>query len=90
MYDYDGSLSRQYLSDDLALSCDSEEHSATRRTAFVMITIWPVGTPIMYGVLLWLSRKARVTGVSTPLSRATDFLAGDYGANGYWWELVRQ
>jgi hypothetical protein len=54
-----------------------------------MILLWPVGTPLLYAVLLWQSREALVKGEKTPLSRAIAFLAEGYGAHEFWWELVR-
>jgi hypothetical protein len=52
----------------------------------VMLAIWPVGTPLVYALFLWMSRDALRTGVPTTLSRATAFLSGDYKASVWWWE----
>ena len=41
---------------------------------------------MLYGLLLWASRGAFVTGEATPLSRAITFLSDDYGVATYWWE----
>jgi hypothetical protein len=45
----------RFLHDDLTLSCDSDLYASTRRTAWVMIAIWPIGarptanrTPALY------------------------------------------
>ena len=40
----------------------------------------------MYSILLWASRNAIRRGASTPLSRATNFLYGDYTKHAIWWE----
>eukprot|EP00966_Prymnesium_polylepis_P270452 6247698-Prymnesium_polylepis.1 len=79
-------ITKRYLHDDLALSCDDEAHTGTRNTAIVMIGLWPVGVPLLYALLLWKSRDALRTNVPTSLSRATAFLWADYSTAAYWWE----
>jgi hypothetical protein len=80
---------RSYLYEDLTLNCDSDEYSETRKLAYYMIIIWPVGIPVMYAWLLWSCRKAFRTGHPTRLSRAVAFLADDYDAErGFFWELL--
>jgi len=78
---HDPSETRRYLAADLALSCESDEYEITRRVAISMLVLWPVLTPLLYTVLLWASRDAFRTGVSTSLSRTTAFLYGDYRAD---------
>eukprot|EP00966_Prymnesium_polylepis_P156487 3615528-Prymnesium_polylepis.3 len=68
---------RRYLRADLSLSCDGDEYQATSTTAFVWMTVWPVGIPLLYAALLWVSRDALIRDIPTPLSRATAFLSGD-------------
>ena len=85
-FEYDETPTKSYLHDDLGLSCDSPEYDTTHRTALVTLIIWPVGVPVLYALLLWVSRDALLTGVSTPLSRATAFLSGDYSPTAFWWE----
>ena len=75
--EYDSFEIRRYLHDDLATSCDSDEYTDTRRVAIGALVVWPVGTPALYALLLWVSRDALQTGISTRLSRATSFLTGD-------------
>eukprot|EP00966_Prymnesium_polylepis_P327961 7383782-Prymnesium_polylepis.1 len=69
---------RRYLSDDFSLNCDSGEYSTTRHVALFAIGLWPVGTPLLYTLLLWACRDAIRTGRPTPMSRATAFLSEDY------------
>ena len=76
----------RYLHDDLGESCDSDDYATTRNVAFVMLIIWPVFVPLLYAMLLAASRDALRAGVSTPLSRATSFLSGDYKPSIFWWE----
>eukprot|EP00966_Prymnesium_polylepis_P331198 7386769-Prymnesium_polylepis.1 len=51
-----------------------------------MLAVWPVGIPLLYAWLLWLSRRAIHNRVPTPLSRATAFLWGDCEVSIFWWE----
>jgi len=85
-FEFGGGEVRRYLYADLTLRCESEEHEATRGTAFLMLAVWPVGIPLLYAWLLWLSRRAIHNRVPTPLSRATAFLWGDYEVSIFWWE----
>ena len=84
--EFDDTVTRRYLHNDLALSCESEEYNTTRSLAVAMLVVWPVGVPVMYALLLWLSRKELLSGVRTPLSRATAFLSEDYRMRSFWWE----
>jgi hypothetical protein len=81
-FEYSENKVRRYLRASLTMSCDTEEYEATRRTAYAMLIVWPVGIPL----LLWASRDAVRTGVPTPLSRATAFLSGDSETEAFWWE----
>ena len=78
----------RYLHDDLALGCDSPQYQSTRSIAFALMCVWPVGTPVLYAVLLWVSRHAIRHHAPTPLSRATAFLYGDYAQHAFWYEPV--
>eukprot|EP00966_Prymnesium_polylepis_P019123 440460-Prymnesium_polylepis.1 len=69
--------SRRYLAADVHLSCDSEEYATTRGIALVMVAVWPIGTPLLYALLLWISRDALLTRKPTQLSRAIAFLSDD-------------
>ena len=82
----EGEDPKRYLLASLDLSCDSDEYRSTHTIALVMLTLWPVGAPLLYAALLYASRSAFRTGVSTSLSRATAFLSGDYEAATFWWE----
>jgi hypothetical protein len=44
------------------------------------------GVPLVYALLLWMSRKAIRSGVQTQLSRATEFLWADYDSSSFLWE----
>jgi hypothetical protein len=82
---------RRYLQMDLHVQCDTDDYAATLNIAYVMIAVWPLGVPLLYGALLVAARDALVTGTPTPLSRAIAFLSEDYEAIGHgtlWWEPV--
>ena len=85
-FEYSEHDTRRYLQDDLDLSCGSEEYGSVRNAAIFLVLVWPVGVPLLYAVLLWMSRDALGTGEPTALSRATAFLSGDYTNSAYWWE----
>ena len=71
---------------DLRLDCDSTEYAETKNIAQIMIVVWPIGTPLMYLLLLWMNRHAIRTGKPTPMRRAISFLSDDYTKNAFWWE----
>jgi hypothetical protein len=87
-FEYDPSVNdtRRYLHHSLDLSCNSRDYEVTRNTALVTLGVWPIGVPLLYAMLLWLSRKAILSGAPTTLSRATAFLYGDYDEFLFWWE----
>eukprot|EP00966_Prymnesium_polylepis_P219214 5072226-Prymnesium_polylepis.2 len=85
--DYDSNRVRRYLHADLSLSCDSEEYASASNTAYAAVIVWPVGVPVMYALLLWASRGGILSGTPTSLSRATNFMSGDYKASAFWWEV---
>eukprot|EP00966_Prymnesium_polylepis_P301127 6958037-Prymnesium_polylepis.1 len=72
------------------MNCDAPEYSAARNVAFAMIMVWPVGTSVLYSLLLFASREAILTGRRTSLSNAVAFLADDYQAvpHGFMWEVI--
>ena len=41
--EYDDVTTRQYLHDNLAMSCDSVEYEGVRNIAIIAILVWPVG-----------------------------------------------
>jgi hypothetical protein len=87
--EYDPSLGDiNYLQDDVALRCDTDAYSATYDTALLLVLLWPVGTPVLYSMLLFASRRAFRTGKATQLSCATKFLSGDWQPRLFWWEPV--
>jgi hypothetical protein len=85
---YDDAVTQHFLHVDLSLNCDGDEYTETYSAAVAMLVIWPVGIPALYAILILGSRGALRKGHSTKLSRATNFLYGDYGRHAIWWEPV--
>jgi hypothetical protein len=79
-YDNANGEVRRYQHYDLALGCDSGEYTSMYYNALVLVIICPVGVPLLYAALLYLSRDALLTGISTRLSQTTMFLWGDCDA----------
>ena len=77
-----GGITQRFLHDDLSLRCDSHEYAATTNTAIVMLFLWPVGTPVLYALLLRASTEAIINGSPTRLSRTTAFLSADCASAG--------
>lgn len=77
---------RRYLVDDLSLECSSDEYMHTRNLAIKSLALWPIGVPLSYVALLWMSRDAHNARFATPLRRMTDFLWGDYKPASFFWE----
>ena len=77
-FEYAPNVTRRYLHDALDLDCDSDEYAATQSVALIAIAIWPLGVPLVYALLLWLSRDAILNDRPTALSRATAFLWDAY------------
>jgi hypothetical protein len=42
-----GFTTRRYLHDDATLDCDTDQYVTVQTAAFVMMIIWPVGTPLL-------------------------------------------
>ena len=83
--DFEGT-SKQYLHQDYALDCASDEYLVARNAALVLLALWPVGVPLLYVALLLCCRGALKTHNPTRLSRACRFLWLDYTTDAYLWE----
>ena len=82
--DSEDDRTRSYLLEDLSLPCDSPEYNMVRANAVIFICAWPLGVPLLYATLLWMSRHAILLNKPTPLSRATAFLTAGYGKSKFW------
>ena len=54
----------------------------------VAIVFYPVGVLCISALLLFLARKAIMSGRHTTLSRSIAFLNREYEPHMFWWELV--
>ena len=87
-FEYDATVTRRWLHDDLALECNSDEYEATRETAYIMLLLWPVGVPLLYVLLLAARPDVSRSDSLSPLRRAKAFLSDDYKDGNGWWEVI--
>jgi hypothetical protein len=80
------SITRRFLHEDLNLDCEVDEYSESRNIAVVLVLVWPIGVPLLYALLILVSREAQRTGRPTTLSRATAFLSADSTLGAFMWE----
>jgi hypothetical protein len=52
----------------------------------MLVCLYPVGVPVMYGLLIWASRRAIRTSSDLALVRHSAFLWNEYSALSCWWE----
>ena len=83
---------RYYLHADYAVRCTddahrSEEHDAIKAVAYVLMALWPVGVPLLFGALL---HKSRAAPDQRRLAGAIGFLRNDYTNElvASYWELL--
>jgi len=85
--DLTGSV-KAYLHDDYRLDCASAEYVRVKAWAFALISIWPIGVPLLYTALLITCRRSIAHRKPGTLLRATRFLWSDYKPGLYWWEAI--
>ena len=78
----------RFLRVDYSLDCDDNEYGRVVYLAWVAISLYPIGIPLLYLALLLSARKAILTEQPTALSRSLTFLYQDYAPSMYWWEVV--
>eukprot|EP00966_Prymnesium_polylepis_P171924 3975829-Prymnesium_polylepis.1 len=88
-YVYDATQDFDYLGQDLSVRCgDSDEHRSIVTTAWIFVSLWPIGMVIVYFALLFPVRKLLLDAEGTsPLKEATTFLHRDFKASYFWWEV---
>ena len=84
--EFDGGT--HFLRVDYSLDCDDNEYGRVVYLAWVAISLYPIGIPLLYLALLLSARKAILTEQPTALSRSLTFLYQDYAPSMYWWEVV--
>ena len=78
-----------YLRADYKISCDDDdEYSPVFRLAWAAITVYCIGVPLMYALLLASARNAILSGRPSTLSKALSFLHRDAKPRAYWWEIA--
>ena len=72
-----------YLRADYAVRCDSSDpqYEAIRSVALLLVLLWPVGAPALFGTILRTSRRDQGR------RRAAGFLMREYTAESFWWEV---
>ena len=65
----------------------SAELEEAQDVAWIVIVVYGITVPIMYGVLLHVARKTIKASKETELSRALGFLHNGYRPSCYWWEV---
>lgn len=85
-YDDGESESRSYLHDDYGLNCASGEYKRAENWALGLAFLWPFGIPLLYGFLLFKSRKAILSHEANQMSAAIKFLWAEYQPAYFWWE----
>ena len=93
-----------YLKADLSIECHTAEHHRVMSTAYVAISLYPVGVLLLCAWLLWQVRTEMHSSTSerrislgtgraqarelSALYRATAFLHLEYHPSIFWWELL--
>jgi len=88
VFDSASGRTKQFLREDLSVECDTGEHSELKHVAYVFTAIWPIGMPLLYLLVLVPCRHELMLRISTPLTRATSFLHGEYTTQYWWWETL--
>ena len=83
----------RYLREDYSVRCShgaftSKPHEDIKALAWLAISIYPVGVPVLYTLLLLSQRQALLDDRPTVLTNALSFLHKDYRKACYLWEVV--
>eukprot|EP00966_Prymnesium_polylepis_P024787 571639-Prymnesium_polylepis.1 len=80
-YEFDGTTGSRhwFLRDDASVTCwETDEHSDIRRTAVVMLILWPVGATVGFGALFAACGSAIKQNMTTSLVYASSFMHREY------------
>lgn len=76
-----------FLRSDLSVKCyESTEHNELIALMWFFACIWPIGTVVLYSLLLVPCKTPILLGERTPLVEATFFLTHDYKPYIFYWE----
>ena len=81
----------RYLRADYRIQCDSAKHQALQVYAGIMVFFYPVGIPLLYGVLLHKSREVLRDGsrrVADPRAKTISALWEPYTPKRYYNEVI--
>lgn len=74
------------MSADLSVECSGADYASLSALAGVLVAIWPVGAPVVFGALLAASRTDAPWAVS--LSHAIWWLHAEYTERCFYWSLL--
>jgi hypothetical protein len=77
-----------WLRADVAIKCETAEHTRLMTTATVAILIYPVGAIVAVTALVFNARQAIAQRKPTPLSEAIGFLHAEYDPSWCHWEVT--
>ena len=72
----------------MSIVCGSPEHESILGLAITAIVLYPVGIMLLNTWLLVRCRNAILTSRPTQLSKAIEFLHGEYEREYYYWECA--
>jgi hypothetical protein len=72
----------------VAIECNTPEHDAVKRLAWVAVLIYPIGVWLGTLAILRKASTAVLSDKPTPFSRSVAFLYKGYKASTFWWELM--
>ncbi|GMI42890.1 hypothetical protein TeGR_g6250, partial [Tetraparma gracilis] len=84
-----GDDEREYMMSDQSVDCGSPDHIWYQTYAGVMMFVYPVGIPMMYGVLLWRAREQLREDGREEVEKLHKiaFLWQDYEQEMWWFEV---
>lgn len=81
--------SKEYLRADYTIECDSPKHEALQVYAALTILVYPVGIPVLYGVLLFRNREVlKYENPQLTHLKAMEDLWKPYKPGRFYYELV--
>lgn len=72
----------------MQIECNTEAHHGVKAIAWVGIVVYSFGLVVLFGILIFKARLAILKSKPTALSRAIQFLHGEYRPMFCYWELV--
>ena len=73
-----------YLRRDPSIECNTDAYRSNIKRAGVFVSVWVVGSLILYISLLTACYKPLRAKISSPLTRATAFLHQEYTTTFFW------